>query len=417
MRKFILSVFLIALSTCIFSQTIKDVQEKISKGKYEEAKQQIDVLLSDPQNQSTANAWYYKGKIYSELARLDSTGSLTYDAGKMAFDAFKKYQELDKQNVMMALDQNVGLFQLYDLFYNQGIRMYNNKDFGNAYAKMRVALDIQDYISKKSFSYNGFTFPALDTQLVNLTASSAYLAKNDEDAMPLWARLAEARISDKDFKDIYALLAEYYTKKNDIARAEKYLRYGKEIYGDTDFWISVEYDLTKPGKDTAKRFARYEEMIKKYPDHYPLVMDYAIEQFNYTYSNDKKPLDYSARQQKLNETLKKALSLKSTAIANFVMSQHLYYQIFDLEDVLKQVKGTNAPDQTKRKELLAEADHRYDAFYPYALKAYDLYSFEKTPKMQDKMNLRKVMEQLVDYHEKKKQPEKVAFYKEKLKTL
>ena len=235
--------------------------------------------------------------------------------------------------------------------------------------------------------------------------------------MPLWARLADARISEKDFKDVYALLAEYYSKNNDLVKAEKYLKYGKEIYGDPDFWISVEYDLTKPGKDTAKRFARYEEMIKKYPGHFSLVMDYAIEQFNYTYSNDKKPLDYTARQEKLNETLKKALALKSTAISNFVMSQHMYYQIYDLDDVLKQIKGTTAADQARRKEILTEVGQRYDAFYPYALKAYDLYSFEKTLKEQDKMNMRKIMEQLADYHEKKKQPEKVAFYKDKLKTL
>ena len=146
-------------------------------------------------------------------------------------------------------------------------------------------------------------------------------------------------------------------------------------------------------------------------------MDYAIEQFNYTYSNDKKPLDYTARQEKLNETLKKALALKSTAISNFVMSQHMYYQIYDLDDVLKQIKGTTAADQARRKEILTEVGQRYDAFYPYALKAYDLYSFEKTVKEQDKMNMRKIMEQLADYHEKKKQPEKVAFYKDKLKTL
>ena len=90
MRRFLLLVFLIALSNCIFSQTIKDVQEKISKGKYDEAKPLIDSILVKSQNQADPNSWYYKGKIYAELARLDSTGSLTYDAGKIAFDAFKK---------------------------------------------------------------------------------------------------------------------------------------------------------------------------------------------------------------------------------------------------------------------------------------------------------------------------------------
>src|SRR5215213_8460765 len=319
MRKLLLSLVLSASVTGVFAQKLEEVQEKISKGKYDEAKEKIDKFLADPKNQSTANAWYYKGKIYAELARTDSAGTLTYDAAKEAFDAFKKYQDMDKMNKMMVLDQNVGLFQIYDLYYNQGIKSYNQKDYEVAFSKMKSALDLEDYISKKGFVYNGFSFPALDTQLINLTASSAYLSKKDDEAMPLWERLANAKIRDKDFKDVYALLAEYYSKKNNLQKADKYLSLGKELYGDPDFWISLEYDFANPGKDTVKRFARYEQLLQKYPNNYALAMDYAIEQFNYTYSNDKKPADYSSRQEKLGSSLAKALAIKSTAIGNFVM--------------------------------------------------------------------------------------------------
>src|SRR6478672_11588121 len=133
MRKLLFTVLLAGSFTGLFAQKLDDVQEKISKGKYDEAKEKIDKFLADPKNQNNANAYYYKGKIYAELARQDSTGKLTYDAGREAFDAFKKYQQLDQKNIMMTLDQNVGLFQLYDLYYNSGIKNYNAKDYVKAY--------------------------------------------------------------------------------------------------------------------------------------------------------------------------------------------------------------------------------------------------------------------------------------------
>jgi tetratricopeptide (TPR) repeat protein len=141
MRKLLLSaLFAASFGIGAFAQKLEDVQEKISKGKYDEAKEKIDKFMADPKNQSNANAWYYKGKVYAELARQDSTGKLDYDAGQQAFEAFRKYQELDKKNIMMTLDQNVGLFQLYDLYYNQGIKQYNQKNYSDAFTKMRNAL-------------------------------------------------------------------------------------------------------------------------------------------------------------------------------------------------------------------------------------------------------------------------------------
>ena len=144
MRKLLFTVLLAGSFTGLFAQKLDDVQEKISKGKYDEAKEKIDKFLADPKNQSNANAWYYKGKIYAELARQDSAGKLSYDASGEAFDAFRKYQDMDKKNIMMTLDQNVGLFQLYDLNYNQGIKSYNDKDYTTAYEKMKRAMDIED---------------------------------------------------------------------------------------------------------------------------------------------------------------------------------------------------------------------------------------------------------------------------------
>jgi len=416
MQKLLVTLLLAISCTGLFAQKLDDVQEKISKGKYDEAKEKIDKFLADPKNQTNANAWYYKGKIYAELARQDSTGTLSYDAGKEAFEAFKKYQQMDPKNIMMTLDQNVGLFQLYDINYNRGIKSYNQKDYATAYAKMKNAMDLEEYIAKKGYAYNGFSFPALDTQLVNLTASSAYLAKKEDEAIPYFERIADAKVKEKEYREIYALLAQYYLAKNDQAKADKYIALGSQLYPDPDYWVSLEFG--DPGKDTLKRLARYEQMLQKYPDNYALAMDYGIELFNYTYTFDKKPADYTARQEKTGKALAAALKLNpNSAIGNFVMTQHVYNQIYDLEDAKRVVKGTTPADAAKRKDLTGKINLKYDEMLPYALKAYDLYSAETNMKSQDKVNLRKVTEALADYYDEKKMTDKANFYRDKMKTF
>src|SRR5215203_3038432 len=417
MRKLLLSVLLATFITSAFAQKLDDVQEKISKGKYSEAKEKIDQILADPKNHTNANAWYYKGKIYAELARQDSTGSLTYDASKEAFEAFKKYQELDTKNVMMTLDQNVGLFTLYDLYYNQGVKKYNAKDYAAAFDKMKNALEIEDYIAKRGYSYNNFSFPKLDTQLVDLTASAGYLAKKEDESIPYFERLADAKLTAKEHREIYALLAEYHLKKNNQQKADQYLNLGRQLFPDPDYWVALEFGNI-PASDTAKRLARYEQMVQKYPDNYSLALDYATELFNYTYTYDKRPVDYTARQERVQAALSKALSLQNTAFANYIMAQHIYNQIYDLDDALRAVRGTAAADQAKKKDIVAKTDKKYEEFYGYAKKAFDLYTADNAhTRAQDKANYRKIMNELVDYHQRKKQPDQVAFYQGKIKTL
>lgn len=416
MRKLLFTGLLGLSFSGLFAQKLSDVQEKISKNKYDEAKDKIDKYLADPAHQSEANAWYYKGKIYAELARQDSTGKLSYDAAQEAFDAFKKYQQLDPKNIMMTIDQNVGLFQLFDLNYNGGIKSYNQKDYAAAYDKMKRAVELEEYISKRGYSYNNYTFPALDTQLVNLTASSAYLAKREDESIPYFERLADARVKDKDYKTVYGLLAEYYMKKGDQQKADKYLASGRELYPDEDYWISLEFG--DPGTDTLKRLARYDQLSQKYPNNFALAMDNAIEWFNYTYSYSSKPSDYASRQEHTQKALERAVQLNpNSALANYVMSSHLSNYIYDMEEMQRNNKGNAPADVARRKDLSAKINQKYEELYTASQKAYDLYTAQQPLKGADRVNLRKVTEALADYYDHKKDETKAQMYRDKLKTF
>src|SRR5688572_28331844 len=123
MRKLIFFAIMVVSSLPMFAQSLEDVQEKVNKGKFVEAREKLDKLLADPKGQKNPNAWYYKGIVYYNLA-LDST--LTdKDYRQESYDAFKKYYELDTKNVMGQLEQNARIFQLYDSYYNAAIRAFN----------------------------------------------------------------------------------------------------------------------------------------------------------------------------------------------------------------------------------------------------------------------------------------------------
>jgi hypothetical protein len=412
MRKFFLAITFALVVTSTFAQDLlKDVQEKISKGKYDEAKEKLDKFMADPKNANNANAYYYKGVINNYFVQTDSAGKLTYDASKEAFDAYKKTLQLEPKNLLMTIDQNMGLFQLFDMHYNRGVKAYNNKSYDVAFKSFKEAVEVQDYIRSKSFSLPTYTPPALDTQLLNLTASSAYLAKQQDVAIPYFERIANAKVKGPpEYKEIYALVSQYYLNKKDEASATKYLALGKELYPDEDYWLGLEFGNV--GNDKEAKLKRYEELITKYPANASLSLDYAIEQFNHTYVWEKKPADYTARQAKLQTILDKALALNAgNGTAHFIEAQHYYSQIFDLEDAKRSVRGATAADAAKKKDINTQIDKKYDQLMDASQKAFGIWSKDVTTlKMQDKTNYREVTDYLIDYYTRKKMNDKVTFY-------
>jgi hypothetical protein len=312
----------------------------------------------------------------------------------------------------MQLNNNVDLFQLYDLGYNMAVDFYNEKDYEPAYNFFRITLDVEEYIRKKGFSFQGKTLPGLDTSLINLTGSAAYLSNKEEEAIPYFERLANAKITGDDYKGVYALLYNHYSKKNDQVKATRYLTSGREIYPDNEYWIKMELGNATGYKE---RFARYEQLLQKYPINFDLLTDYAVELFNYVYA-DAQPADFENKQTRLQSLLMRALSINpNSAMANFVMSQHVYSQVYYMEDDMRGMKEDTPAEQAKKKTLSAKLDQKYEELLTYSLRAYDLYSQDPKPGTKD--YCRKLINQLVVYYQKKKQGDKMKYYQDKLREL
>lgn len=413
MRKLILSAFFMAAGTVLFAQNLNDIQEKISKGKYDEAKEKVDKVLLDPKGQKNANAWYYKGVVYNELAK--DTTKKDMDYRMEAFNAFKKYQELDPKNIMMTLEQNGRLFQIYEGYYNQGIAAFNSKNYDKAFSDFRNALSVKDYVYGKKYEINGFSFPAIDTQLVNLAGSAGMLAKQEDAAIPYFAILADAKLKGDDFKDIYPILVDYYSRKNDATNKAKYLAIGQELYPENPYWLASQ--LEAAGDDKAKRLEMYKDLVAKNPNNADLATDYSVELFNYIYGKDK-PANYDERKAELTAALQTAINNKpESAQANFVMTQHISNDIYDMQQEYQAIKGTKPEDVKKKQELNKKIDARYEDLYKFANTAVQQYEKMTDLKAVDKANYRSVLNQMVDYYTMKKQADKAKVYNDKIKNL
>ncbi|MGV3528792.1 MAG: tetratricopeptide repeat protein [Flavisolibacter sp.] len=447
MRKILMIASLALFSfSALHAQKVKDVQEKFQKGKYDEAKEKIDELLNDPKNQSLPEAWYWKGKVYTELAQADSNNTLSYDAAHEAFEAYKKYQELDQKNLMMALEQNVGFFILQQVYAGKGQVYWNQKEYDKAYENFRKALEVEKYVKSKDFSYNNYSFPEVDTVLVRYTAAAAYSAKKEDEAMPYFEKLADAKIAESDYRDIYGLLVRYHNRKGNADKADKYLEIGKELFPDNDYWLSVEIaDIAYQEKELVdslrsllsssdsvqqenihgqldslnkiianKTESQYVQILEKNPKNAPIALDYAILLRNKALIWDRKPTDYQSRKSAYAKAINSAVTLDSnSALASFLLSEYYSINSADLEEEYRMTK-----DPVKKKELAVAIEKEYENLLSTSLTAYRIYDENLAElKIQDKANFRRVINQLLDYYTRKKNTERVNFYQEKLKKL
>ena len=413
MQRFLLSLLIILGSTGLFAQTIEDIEAQVAKGEFDKAKASVDAFLAKEKNQTKSDGWWYKGLIYNEIAKSDKFKSLAPDARMEAFNAFKKYYEMDQKAVRATLEQHVRLFDIYNGYFDLGVSSFSASKFDEAYTNFKNALMVEEYVGAKGFEYNGFKFPAFDTVLNQNIALSAYRAKRDDDAAVYFKKIADQKIAGKDNIDVYQLLVEYYSKKNDKVNKEKYLALGRELFPADDRWYQIELEEVDE-KDKKALFAKYEELMPKYPDKHLMYYNYAVYLFNYTYAADTKPADYKEMQKKIESVLKATIAInKSYPEADVLMARHFYNVLYDYQDDMQAIKGITEADKKKKADLKTKMNESADQLILYSQAALDLYSAKPTLKAGEKGNYKVVAGYLSTAYDVKGDKAKADEYRKK----
>ena len=411
MKKYCLLLTLLITGASSFAQSLDDITKLMNAGQAKKSKEAIDKFLSDPKNATKADAYFYKGKIYNAVSK-DSSIAAT-DAIKLkieAFEAFKKYQELDPKDISFLLENHGSYFDLYNGYFDIGAKAFSKKDFATSFDGFKHAVSIEEFVRGKGYDYNGYKFPVLDTSLILNTAIAANQAKDEASSVIYYRKLADANLAAPQYINIYQYLADYYIRTKDETNLAAILEKGRTLYPQDDYWTDVEIERVSKSGDKQALIAKYDELIKKYPTKYVYAYNLSVELYNEVYMADNRPANAIALQNKLTETLKTAISLDKGVDSKMLMTRHLYNYAYDFQDSSKKIKGAKPDDIKKRNDLKAQFMKKIDECIPYAESAVEYFGAQTGLKPVQKANYKDALDILSQFYNAKGDAKKAAEY-------
>lgn len=417
MKKIICIVFLLSATWKLTAQEmdLSIAEAFLVSNQFDKGKEAIDKYLAKPANANNAEALYYKAFAYNAVSRESSkTPDEAHALNSEAFDAIKKYRQLDPKEKFTKQENNNTIYNQYYSFYDFAIKAYNAKTYDLSFANFKDALEVHDYIySNKLAGPKGLNFSSLDTDVVwNLAILGNELKKPDE-VTGYYQRIVDTDIKDPKYLEAYEGVVMHYQKAKDQALFTKYLEKGKNNFPTEPFWEQIDVQNAIDGATGAALFKKYDELLAKYPNSYIVWFYYGNDLNKYVYADENKGIDVTSYKAKVPELLKKAIAINSTPEANMLLANFYYNNSFDLGEASSKIKGTKPDDVKKRTELLNASKRSLDDCLPYAMAAIDLYSKQPKLKGTERTNYRLAYDMLIEIYRVKGDPKKSAEYKVK----
>lgn len=428
MKSLILAVLIVSTSFGAVAQKIDKAKDLLKSNKLAEARTEVDNFVAVEKNKNNSEGWYTKAKVYNAIAKDSTLKSSVPTARDIAFDALKKYIELEstvkekeKKQLLLTLDNRQPFVDVYSGYSKDGASFYNANNFNDALTQFKKTLEVFDFMSAQGWTNN----VKLDTTTTLYAGISAEKANKLDDAATYYGKIAEVKATGEGFIEIYKWLSDHYKQKGDIATSQKYVELGKSVYPTDAFWSGFEIDMLREKGTKEQLFAKYDEITTKYPDNHLFLFNYAVELYTTGYNTEmsKRPANSKELIQKAIETTNKAIALKPDyANAHMLMGQILYNQAADLATENKAIRppqgGKLKPEELKKKEdLRAQINKKYDEAVPYFEKVDALLGNQGKLKMEEKGYLKDSYDLLITIYEHKGNTDKATAYTEKFNSV
>ncbi len=425
MKRLFFTLLFTFFVSLIFAQDIKKVKTYYDAKQLDKAKTEVDALLAKEPANGEANYW--KAKIYGDIAASDQYKNLvTGDARDEALEAFKKAvaDSADKKVAIMAIqDQYKALFNLYSGYYEAGAKAFNDAatsgskgGYEDAMKLFIKANDVGQYINKKKYA----TIGEIDTTLVLNIGKAALNAKNDQEAVKYFTKLADANIKGTSegnaagFEIPYQWLTLHYKEAKDEANMEKYANLGKTLFPNDDYFNLVEMDYYREQKNQPGLFKKYDELIAKHPDSLSYHFNYANDIFGYLYNSDEGTVinNKEALMKTLGNEVESAYKINPTDVNNNWLYAQYYYNLgIETRDSANKIKGAKPEDVKRKADLNAESKANFNKAIPYGEKA--LTALESGNKKADKSRYKSIANLMQKVYQSLNQNDKVKAYQDK----
>ena len=411
MKKIFLTALLVVPVLLSQAQKLDKAKDLLSKNKVSDAKTEIDKVLATEKFKENSEAWLVKSKVYVAAAAQPDLKASVPDARDQAFEALKKYLELEgrekdekKRYLTLTLENNQPLIDIYSGYNKDAATFYNAGNFNDALTNFKNALAVFDIIAARNI------VPIkLDTTTTLYAGISAEKANKPDEAATFYAKIAESKAKGEGFVEIYKWLADYYKRKDDIATASKFSALGREVYPEDKFWSGFELDMMREKGSKEELFSKYENVIKENPDNHIYLFNYGVELYQTAYNEDKtkRPANSKELIEKARTTLEKARSINPDyPNVYMVLGQISYNEGVDLNNENKEIRppqgGRLTAEQSAKKEELRQAVvKKFDEAIPHFKKVDELLDNQGKLKMEEKETLKGALDLLIIATEEK----------------
>jgi len=419
MRRVFLTGFLAFAGLSLFAQSVDKAKDYLKSNKLPEAKTEIDKALAVEKNQKSGDAWYTKVKVYNAIAASDQLKTQYPDARDQAFEALKKYTEVDdKKLLFLQMDAYKPVNDIYQGYFATGAAEYNGGKYNDAFQNFQGALAASAFMNSK-----GWTTMKIDTTCTLYAGIAAEKAGKKDTAAIYYGKLAEAKIaniSGSNMIDIYKWLVDYYHSRKDVANTKKYLALAESQYSEDLFWASTELEMARETGNKDTLWAQYENILTRYPKNHLFFFNYGLEMYQFASDTTSGPRpanaeDLTARAQ---VQMKKCLELQPDyPQAALVLGQISYNQGVDMQDQAKKINGKTPEGAKKRGDLRTAAGKKFDEAIPYFEKVDQDLGAKGKLKKEERDNLKDAYDLLTNIYEQKNLKDKQEFYTNKYNNV
>lgn len=374
MKKIILSVVFVFYAMYLMAQDDAVLQLLVAQKQYEKAKDEVDKMVANPKlkDKDKPTAYLWTMLVYSNIYTDSALTNKYPGADATALDAFYKYQALDPELKKMK-EQHFegGLGNIYNGYLTSGNNYFKNKQWDSAFKYFSTASRLGDVLIA-----NKLTQSQGDTIILAYTGYAAQNAKMIDSAVVYYSKLADLKVADTAYVDIYKVLIENSVNKKDDAAFAKYLALAKELYpNESAVWS--QYEMSKL---TAN--ASLTDLLQKYQQDAAaggMSEDKLITYAEALATTDKTQLDPLDSMQQVTiklaaaDAFAKASELNATNGLYFFNTGVIYYSLYGtLDDRYAAYRGETAALKAKRAEITKQEAAYADTASQWLEKAYTI---------------------------------------------
>tara|TARA_R110002050_G_scaffold176775_1_gene309791 strand:+ start:60518 stop:61684 length:1167 start_codon:yes stop_codon:yes gene_type:complete len=255
MKKLVLALMIVTMSGVVVAQNAKvqSASNYLRSNDLGKAKIAIDQASTHVKTSTQAKTFVVMGKIYYAIA-VDTNAkfaSIRPGAILKSAEAFDKAKSIADSRTDMNELYTYLYGHVYNKIYDEGVKYYNAKDFGNASTYFGKCGDIKA------------TNEELDTIAYYYAANMA--AANDDHEQSI---VYFTKIKGSGFEDgvVYSKIANQYKAIGDTAKAVEVITEGRKMHPENQALLIAEFNMYVDMGETEKAIANIDKAIEANPE-------------------------------------------------------------------------------------------------------------------------------------------------------